>query len=222
MHPADDVEYSSWLIQGCPKGTRRDVLLQLEDWLEDDKGKPVFWLNGIAGSGKSAVAKIFAHICLASGKLGANFFCSREHEERSNPQLILPTLAFQLAVRYPWYREEMLKLMRTGPDLGQEPLCWQMENLIVGPFKATQIQTVIIIDALDQCKDHPPGSAILSTLSSYVDQIPNVKFFITGSPVDKIQSGFRLSSLFPVTEVLRLHKVERASVYEDICFLGLC
>ena len=46
--------------------------------------------------------------------------------------------------------------------------------------------------------------------------IPQVKFFITGRPELWIRSGFRLASLRPITEVLRLHNVERSSVDNDI------
>ena len=164
------------------KGTRRDVLLQLEEWLEDKQAPRVFWLNGLVGSGKSAIAQTFAEICFADGTLGASFFCSREFDDRSNGRLILPTLAFQLAHRYPQFREELLKLLRTNPDVGQESLDSQMEKLIVGPFVATQIRTLIVIDALDECKDQGLYSPILVVHSKHVERIPNAKFFITAGP----------------------------------------
>ena len=100
--------------------------------------------------------------------------------------------------------------------MGQETLCSQMEKLIVGPLKVARISTLIIIDALDECKDKEPASAILSVLSRYMDEIPEVKFFITGRPEPPIRSGFRLKSLRPITEVFRLHDVERSSVDGDI------
>ena len=82
------------------KGTRRDVLLQLENWLNDEQDKRVFWLNGLAGTGKSTIAQTFAETTFADGMLGASFFCSRYYEDRSNLQTIFPTTAFQLARRY--------------------------------------------------------------------------------------------------------------------------
>jgi hypothetical protein len=91
-----------------------------------------------------------------------------------------------------------------------------MEKLIVGPFQATKIQTFIVIDALDECTDKEPASALLSVLSRYVNKIPFVKFFITGRPEPRIRSGFRLELLQPHTEVLRLHDVERTTVDADI------
>ena len=202
--------------QGCLRGTRRDVLSQLEDWLEDEQGQRVFWLNGLAGTGKSTIAQTFAEITFAEGKLGASFFCSRDFEDRSSIQAIFPTLAFQLAYRYPRFRKELLQALRADPGIGRESLCSQMEKVIVGPFKATHISTLIIIDALDECKDKEPASAILSILSRYVDEIPGVKFFITGRPEPSIRTGFRLKSLRPITEILRLHDVERSSVDGDI------
>jgi len=216
MRHTDEAGYSSGNRQGCLKGTRADVLLQLERWLKDEQDHRVFWLNGLAGTGKSTIAQTFAEIGFADGKLGASFFCSRDFDDRSNLQEILPTLAFQLAYRYLPFREKLLRVLRANPGIGQESLCLQMEKIIVGPLKSTRIRTLIIIDALDECRDEDPASAILSVLSRYVDEIPNVKFFITGRPEPRIRSGFRLESLRPITEVLKLHNVERSSVDSDI------
>jgi len=182
----------------------------------DEQDHRVFWLNGLAGTGKSTIAQTFAEVSFADGKLGASFFCSRDFEDRSNLHAIFPTLAFQLAYRYPSFREQLLRVLRANPDIGRETLCSQLEKAIIGPFKATRIPTLIVIDALDECKDEEPASAILSVLSRYVDEIPQVKFFITGRPEPRIRSGFRLESLRPITEVLRLHDVERSSVDADI------
>jgi WD40 repeat protein len=198
------------------KGTREEVLLQLEHWLTDEQDQYVFWLNGLAGTGKSTIAQTFAEMSFADGRLGASFFCSRDFEDRSNLQAIFPTLAFQLAYRYPPFREGLLRVLKASPDVGRETLCSQMERLIVGPFKATRISTLIIIDALDECKDEEPASAILSIFSRYVEQIPYVKFFITGRPEPRIRSGFRLAALRPITEVFKLHHVKRPLVDTDI------
>jgi len=203
--------YRSGNRQGCLRGTREGVLRYISDWLASDQGQRVFWLNGLAGTGKSTIAQTFA-----DGKLGASFFCSRDFEDRSNLQMIFPTLAFQLACRYPRFQTDLLQVLKECPDVGHESLCSQMERLLVGLLKATAIPTLIIIDALDECKDKEPASAILSILSRYVDEIPNVKFFITGRPEPRIRSGFRLESLAPITEVLKLHEVKPEVVDKDI------
>ena len=109
-----------------------------------------------------------------------------------------------------------VQVLRANPDVGCESLCSQMEKIIVGPLKTTCISTLIIIDALDECKDEQPASAILSILSCYVNEIPNAKFFITGRPDPRIHSGFHLAALQPITEVLKLHDVKRSSVDSDI------
>ena len=202
--------------QECLGGTRVEVLQQLDDWLENEQGQRVFWLNGLAGTGKSTIAQTFANITFAEGKLGASFFCSRDFGDRSNLQAILPTLAFQLAYNYLLFREQLLPVLRANPGIDLGSLCTQMETLIVGPFQAMQTPTLIIIDALDECQDEEPASALLSVLSRYVDKIPLVKFFITGRPEPRIRSGFRLESLQPHTNILRLHDVKPDVVDSDI------
>jgi len=193
------------------KGTRRGVLQQLEDWLHDEQGEPILWLHGAAGTGKSAIAQTFAEICFADGILGASFFCSQARDNRRDHiREIFPTLAFQLAHRYPRFREELLKLLRTNPDVGREFPNPQMEKLIVGPLEVTQIQTLIIIDGLDKCFN---TRLFLSSLLAHIDGIPNVKFFITGRPMPPMEP--RLGS-GPPAKVLRLHEVDRSSVDADV------
>ena len=211
-----DAGYLCGERQGCMKGTRRDVLSHLEQWSRDDQAKRVFWLNGLAGTGKSTIAQTFAEMCFADEKLGASFFCSRDFEDRSNLRSIFPTLAFQLAHRFPQFRRELVPVLMENPDVGRGSLSSQMERLIVGPFRETQIRTLIVIDALDECQDNQPASALLSVLASYVDEIPLVKFFITGRPESQIREGFRSELLLPHTAVLELHNVDHSSVDSDI------
>ena len=211
-----DASYLCGNRQGCLRGTRKGVLQEIEYWLEGEGGQQIFWLNGLAGTGKSTIAQTFAETSFADGKLGASFFCSRDFEDRSNLQAIFPTIAFQLAYRYPLFRERLLPVLKAWPDARQGSLCTQMEKLIVGPMKSTHIPALIIIDALDECKDEEPASAILSILSRYVNDIPDVKFFITGRPEPRIRSGFRLRSLLPITEVLKLHEVKPEAVNSDL------
>jgi len=109
MHHIAGAGYRSGNRQGCLRGTRTEVLLQLGRWLGDKQDHRVFWLNGLAGTGKSTFAQTFAEISFADGKLGASFFCSRDFEDRSNLQVIFPTLAFQLAYRYLPFREQFVR-----------------------------------------------------------------------------------------------------------------
>ena len=216
MHYTPNAGHRCGNREGCLRGTREGVLGDIWDWFASGQGQRVLWLNGLAGTGKSTIAQTFADTAFMDGKLGASFFCSRDFEDRSNLQKIFPTLAFQLACQYPHFREELLRVLKRLPDAGHESLCSQMEKLLVGPLKATQTTTLVIIDALDECKDKEPASALLSILSRYVDQIPTVKFFITGRPEPRIRSGFRLEPLAPITEVLKLHEVKPEAVDRDI------
>ena len=182
MQHTPDAGHSSGNWQGCLRDTRTDMLLQLEHWLEDKESQPIFWLNGLAGTGKSTIAQSFVEIAFAEGKLGASFPCSWDIENRSNIHTIFPTLAFQLAYPYPLFQQELLQVLRVDPGISHKSLCSQLEKAIIGPLTETHISTLIVIDPLDECKDDEPASAILSILFRYVDKIPTVKFSITGRP----------------------------------------
>ena len=173
-------------------------------------------MNGLAGTGKTTIAQTIAERVFAAGQLGASFFCSRDFEDRSNLQYIFPTLAVQLAHQYPELRSIIVPLVRSDPGITQESLHNQMNKLIVRPLRESGISTVIIIDALDECVDDEPSSAILSVLGQFVSQIPKVKFFLTGRPEPRIREGFRLSLSAEATDVFILHDVEPNLVNSDI------
>jgi len=176
----------------------------------------VYWLNGLAGTGKSTIAQTIAERLFAEGQLGASFFCSRDFEDRSNLRFIFPTLAVQLARRYTEFRSIFVPLIRSDPDVTSESLYNQLDKLIVRPLNKSAISTVVVIDALDECKDEEPASAILSVLGRFVSELPKVKFFVTGRPEPHIRSGFRLPLLEKATGVFVLHDVEPCLVNNDI------
>ena len=82
MHRTADAGYLYGNRQGCLKGTRKEILWEIECWLMGEWNQHVFWLNGLAGTGKSTIAQTFAEMSCADGKLGASFFCSRDFEDR--------------------------------------------------------------------------------------------------------------------------------------------
>ena len=222
---AKGVEFRHGDRQGCLKGTRKGVLDEIESWSNDSNMSPVYWLNGLAGTGKSTIAQTIAERVFADGRLGASFFCSRDFADRRDLHYIFPTLAFQLAHKYPEFRSILVPLLQSNPDIIHESLYNQMDTLIVGPLSSSDISTVIVIDALDECGDEDPQSAILSVMGRLVEGVPNAKFFITGRPEPRIRSGFRLGLLRPLTDVFVLHEVEPSVVNADIrLFLehGLC
>jgi len=202
--------------KGCLRGTRETILIEIESWTRDFGKSPVFWLNGLAGTGKSTIAQTASEQVFADGLLGASFFCSRDFEDRSNIKFIFPTLAFQLAHKYPTFRSVLIPLLQSNPDVVHESLCHQMEKLMIEPLRSVDNPMVIVIDALDECKDEEPSSAILSVLGRFVKQVPRVKFFITGRPEPRIKSGFRLPLLENATEVFVLHDVQPSLVNNDI------
>ena len=209
-------EYRHGGRKGCLKGTRRAVLNEIEFWMSDFGKPPVYWLNGLAGTGKSTIAQTIAERAFAGGRLGASFFCSRDFSDRRDLHLIFPTLAVQLARRYAEFRSIFIPEVRSDPEIAYESLYNQMKKLIVRPLRQSGISTVIVIDALDECKDEEPASAILSVLGQFVSTIPKVKFFVTGRPEPRIREGFRLPLLAEATDVFVLHNVERSLVDNDI------
>ena len=200
----------------CLPGTRESVLQKIMYWAKNPQDQNVFWLNGLAGTGKSTITQSFSEMVAKEKILGASFFCSRDYLERRVLKNIFPTLAYQLACRYTHFRSYIITSIKENPTLAHTSLISQLEDLLVNPLSGNNISCVIIIDALDECIDDQPASAILSVLGRFAKQLPLVKFFITGRPEPQIRTGFRLPLLQPLTQIFLLHEVELSSVNDDI------
>ena len=185
-------------------------------WANDLQDRHLFWLNGLAGTGKSTIAQTFSEMVAKTGDLGASFFCSRDYLDRNELKNIFPTLAYQLACRYPAFRSRVIQVIKKDPSVAQNSLISQLKDLIVDPLSSTDISCVIVVDALDECVDDQPASAILSVLGRHAKDMQFAKFFITGRPEPRIRAGFRLPLLEPFTQVFLLHEVKLSSVDGDI------
>jgi hypothetical protein len=97
---------------------------------------------------------------------------------------------------------------------------YQLEELIVKPLHAIRDSfpsSLVILDALDECKDDRVTSIILSSLSRHVTELSPLKFLITSRPEQSITSAFKPSSpLSPQTRPLKLHEIELGIVQQDI------
>ena len=213
MHNAG---YQAGHHEKCLPGTRESVLQNIMFWAKSSQDQNVFWLNGLAGTGKSTIAQSFSEMIANEGILGASFFCSRDYLNRKELKNIFPTLAHQLACHYPHFRNHIIRTIKKDPSLAHTSLISQLENLLINPLSGKNISCVIIIDALDECSDDQPASAILSVLGQFVKQLSLVKFFITGRPEPRIRTGFRLPLLQPITQIFLLHEVQLSHVSSDI------
>jgi hypothetical protein len=90
-----------------------------------------------------------------------------------------------------------------------------MEKLLVKPLRSADISTVIVIDALDECNDENPESAILPVLGDSIMSIPKIKIFITSRPEPHIVAGFCGLSQ-GLTDVFILHEVRPCTIDNDI------
>jgi hypothetical protein len=122
--------------QPCLNGTRVELLQELEDWATTTDEFQIFWLDGMAGTGKSTIAQSFAKRLSADEILGASFFFSRDIAHRSDIKLLFPTIAFQLAWRLLKFHDALVDIIKAHPDVSHLSLVDQLEKLLVNPLKS--------------------------------------------------------------------------------------
>jgi hypothetical protein len=70
-------------------------------WASDKEGKSIFWLSGIAGTRKSTIARIIAHLFANHRQLGASFFFKKGEGKRGNASQFFTTIASNLVKHEP-------------------------------------------------------------------------------------------------------------------------
>ena len=99
-HCADGAAFNSRRLEHAPTcltDTRVDLLKRIMRWSEAPNDACIFWLNGMAGTGKSTIARTVARKWADEKRLGASFFFSRGQGDLAHASKFFTTLAYQLA-----------------------------------------------------------------------------------------------------------------------------
>ncbi|KAF8594417.1 hypothetical protein BDV93DRAFT_166894, partial [Ceratobasidium sp. AG-I] len=215
----DPPETTKLRRNGCMQGTRVEVLDKLKAWAENSKSENIYWLNGMAGTGKTTIAYSFCDQLKNSLALAASFFCSRQVKECRDVNLILPTLAYQLARFSRPFQHHLSKAIEKDPDIHTRKIPEQFQKLIVEPLLKAKdtipLDLVVVIDALDECDNKGGVCQILEVLLSHSTQLP-LKFFATSRPEPRILDQMKDGPNRNVPARLYLHDIERSIVSEDI------
>jgi hypothetical protein len=187
----------------CMEGTRLNVLSEAREWAADNTAPQIFWLNGVAGSGKSTVAKHLVEGWKSEDRLAGCFFFSRDSEETRTPKLFFTTIAQQGLSR-------LGSAARTTVALGISKLINpvsatledQCSSIFEAPLQAIQLNTVLVIDALDEC-DLKACRQLLEVLLPRLSNLPQLKVFLTSRPE------------FHIHEALREHNLQLLSLRID-------
>ena len=211
---------------GCTKDTRVTILKKICDWALDSSARSpsVYWLNGMAGTGKSTIAYTIAQGFDRNGNpnlpkiLAATFFCSQQLEDTRHQIYIISTLSYQLARHCYPFRNALITASNFDST---KVLKDQMEDLLVNPWQISAHNRskklpnyLVIVDALDEVEEEG-GSRFLEDLLRTINagHLKGLKFLITSHPDPKV---VELCKSFSSDVVCHLHQVNTADVEQDI------
>ena len=203
----------------CLVGTRVEILAEIEEWARspDPDVHPVFWLNGAAGTGKSAIAHTLAVRFNQHNELGSflcfdrNYLAERRHEK------VFSTMAHDLASQNPGVKRSLAATIRERNWLKQTTdIIQQWERLLIKPSAQlpTDGPTLLIIDALDESGDAQSRNHLLSILAHRAGELPsNIRIFLTSRTLDDISQALQ-SSTYIRSKVI--DDIPKASIDHDI------
>jgi hypothetical protein len=207
---------------GCLEGTRTDILSRLRSWsTETTNTFSIFWLAGLAGTGKSTIAKTFCETVVNTGHVQVlTFFASRGSAECQNPFRLLYTFVYELASMDTTLRKEVISALRSHPDVRQRSMKEQIQRLLVKPLETlnntetTCRSLMFVIDALDECSrvNGIDGGNFIRDLANELHALP-VKMLITSRLEDHLARTFDALS---EKSTYFLHEAESTQVAADV------
>jgi hypothetical protein len=207
------------LRRACTEMTRTAILETIGIWAIDLTMPKIYWLNGMAGTGKTTITYSLSIFLKSRNILGATFFCSRLVDDCAKVDRIFPTIAYNLARNYPPLALTILKALKNDPDVANRTIKQQFTDLVVKPIResATELAgrpIVVVIDGLDECANQPDVRALLSVIFQHSSELP-LKIFITSRPEQVLRVGFNRQKSENYSKLV-FHDTERDIVNADI------
>jgi len=156
----------------------------------------VYWLNGLAGTGKSTIARTVARRLNDRRSLGASFFFSKGGGDVGHAGKFATTIAFQLASNVPAIRQHICEVIKKFPDISGLSLHDQWRQIVLQPLSALDVtgnntSVVLVIDALDECDDDNDIGKIIELLVEARDLSGlRLRILVTSRPEVPIRHGF--------------------------------
>jgi hypothetical protein len=210
----------------CLEGTRTQILDEISIWMTDPSAKLVYWLTGVAGTGKTTIAQSVAHMAEDRGCLAATFFFSRTagSAERRRAAAVIPTLVYQLAYSHEIFRDCICRAVSSDRDICERLVVKQAKILFADALQSRNqplpFPLVIVLDALDECdkENGREGGDLIPVLLHSLAKLPfSVKIFITSRPEPSIKNMFGRADIHESTVGRALHRdIEEGIVREDI------
>ncbi|EUC43266.1 hypothetical protein COCMIDRAFT_7303 [Bipolaris oryzae ATCC 44560] len=206
----------------CLPNTRSQLLHEVIKWANGKNSKCIFWLSGMAGTGKSTIARTIAQLLDSNGQLGASFFFKQGEGERGNASRFFTTIATDLAACEPGMLSSLEKALREDPKIPHQTLTKQFEKLVLEPLQQIQkpcsrtLARVVVIDALDECEKEADIRVILRLLAQTKDIHPiPLRIVVTSRPELHIRLGFKEISNSTYQDLV-LHEVPKSTIEQDI------
>ena len=205
----------------CLAGTRINLLEEIYSWADGKDKRLICWINGLAGTGKSTVARTVARHYFDNKRLGASFFFSRGGGDVSHADKFVTSVAVQLARSIPDLHQHVCDSIKEYSDITSRSLHDQWYELVLRPLsklnpEAGSPSYIIIVDALDECADESNIRSLLHLLAE-ARTLLNVRLriFVTSRPELPIRYGF---SQMPVGghRDFVLHNISPSIVDHDI------
>lgn len=221
----DDAAFDSYVDQDqseCLEGTRADLLQEVENWGSSPNSQCIFWLNGMAGTGKSTISRTVSARFRDKGMLGASFFLKRGGGDRGNAKQLFTTITRQLVTRVPQMMPSIKRAVDNDPGIAAKSLNEQFKKLILQPLldleQSDQRMSpiVVVIDALDECERESDIRIIIQLLPRVAEaKLIGLRFFLTSRPEWPTKLGFRKVDNKDHRDLV-LHEIPKPIIEHDI------
>ncbi|KAF4612277.1 hypothetical protein D9613_003583 [Agrocybe pediades] len=199
----------------CHPNTRVAIMQCISNWTlgmhQKWSGKPILWLKGAAGAGKSAIARSVAERCSDEGLLLGTFFFGAADPTRNHVGKLVATLSYQISIVLSEFQDIVSSIIKDNPLIFKSSIKTQFLTLIIRPLSAvlakhsttsSAMPRLIIIDGLDECNAVNSQRDLLLTLHEVTSTTMLIRFLVCSRPESHLNNTFSLPHMVPI-----LHKI---------------
>ncbi|KAJ5758696.1 hypothetical protein N7520_005852 [Penicillium odoratum] len=173
---------------------------EMKDWLAS-KSPHVLWAHAPPGNGKSTLCSFIVDRLQEENEYCAYFFIKYGHRKKQSTACMLRSLAYQMALQIPTFRQALTDLARSGVQIHNADTLTVWKKLYLAALSTVYCEKRIswVLDGLDESDSSKQVIELISAVGSFNSYI---RVLVLSRPLSTIIQAFQMvKKKIPVIDI---------------------